>query len=370
METRTFIRRTCIVVAIALAGLALAGLLGGLIYFWLLVFAGILLAVLLRVAVDGFARLTHLGPKWSFGIVLVLFFALIGGLGWVLVPMFTDQMEEFTGSLQQSIDALWKRLEQTSWGGLLVNQTESMEPSLEQSWQFGQWVGAFFSSALDVVVGILFILFVGIFLAANPELYKQGLLRLIPLGSRKRISELLEKLGTTLRWWLVGQLVSMVVLGTQIGLGLWLLGVPMALMLGLLSAVMTFIPYVGPVIATVPIVLIALTESPTLALYALLLCIAVQNIEGYAITPLIHQKAVHIPPALTIGAQLMMGLLVGPLGVVLATPLAAVGLVTVRRLYVEDVLGDSLQRPALASGEGDIGNPEDRKSKIIRPNTE
>jgi predicted PurR-regulated permease PerM len=349
MDTTTFIRRTCIVVAISIAGLALAGLLGGLIYFWLLAFAGILFAVLMRVGVDGFARLTGLGANWSFGIVLTLALALFGGFIWWVVPMFTEQVEQFTGSLEEAIRAVLKRLEQTAWGRMLVSQAETMEPSLEQSWQFGQWVGQFFSSALDVVVGILFIFFIGIFLAANPELYKQGLLRLIPLRSRKRIADLIEKLASTLRWWLVGQLVSMVVLGTQIGIGLWLLGVPMALMLGLLSAIMTFVPYVGPVVATIPIVLIALTVSPTLALYALLLCIVVQNIEGYAITPLIHQKAVHIPPALTIGAQLMMGLLAGPMGVVLATPLAAVGMVTARWLYVEDVLGDSLERPADAS---------------------
>jgi predicted PurR-regulated permease PerM len=138
----------------------------------------------------------------------------------------------------------------------------------------------------------------------------------------------------------------MVVLGTQITIGLWLLGIPMAFALGLLSAVLTFVPYVGPIIATVPAVLVALSVSSTKAFYVLLLCIAVQNIEGYLITPAIHQKAVSLPAGLTVAFQVFMALVAGPLGIIVATPLLAVVFVLVRRLYVEDVLGDSLDRPA------------------------
>lgn len=130
----------------------------------------------------------------------------------------------------------------------------------------------------------------------------------------------------------------MAIIGACTAVGLWALGVPLALTLALLAAALTFVPNFGPILAAVPAVLLGLLESPTKALYVVLLYVGVQTVESYVLTPLIQKRTVSAPPALTILAQVLLGVLVGGLGVVLATPLTAVALVLARELYVRDVL--------------------------------
>jgi predicted PurR-regulated permease PerM len=127
--------------------------------------------------------------------------------------------------------------------------------------------------------------------------------------------------------------------------GLWLLGVSLAPALELLAALAEFVPNVGPFLAFLPALLLALTESATRALAVLLLYLGVQGFESYMLTPLVEKRAVALPPALTITAQVLMAVLAGGLGLALATPLAAAALVLVQRLYVEDTLGDALEGP-------------------------
>jgi predicted PurR-regulated permease PerM len=175
----------------------------------------------------------------------------------------------------------------------------------------------------------------------------------VPRPRRARVEEVLQEVGTTLGHWLVGRLVSMGIIGGITTVGLWLIGVPLAPALGLLAALAEFVPNIGPFLAFVPALLLALTESTTRALAVLLLYLSVQGFESYVLTPLVEKQAVELPPALTITAQVLMAVLAGGLGLALATPLAAAVLVLVQRLYIEDTLGDALEvppRPSLEAG--------------------
>jgi len=131
----------------------------------------------------------------------------------------------------------------------------------------------------------------------------------------------------------------MLILGVLTTLGLWILGIPLALTLGIIAAVLSFIPNIGPIISAVPAILIALIESPSKALYVIFLYIGIQTVESYLITPIIQKKAVHLAPALLIAVQIMIGVLLGALGLLLATPLMVVIIVLVQMLYVQDTLG-------------------------------
>ena len=200
--------------------------------------------------------------------------------------------------------------------------------------------------------GVVFVA-LGLYLAIDPGVYVRGLVRLVPRPRRARVQEVLQEVGATLGHWLVGRIVSMGIVGGITTGGLWLLGVPLAPALGFLAALAEFVPNVGPFLAFVPALLLALTESTTRALAVLLLYLGVQGFESYVLTPLVEKRAVALPPALTITAQVLMAVLVGGLGLALATPLAAAALVLVRRLYVEDTLGDALEvppSPSLAAG--------------------
>jgi predicted PurR-regulated permease PerM len=202
--------------------------------------------------------------------------------------------------------------------------------------------GLFFGGVLGAIGNVVIILFVGIYFAASPQLYTSGIIKLIPQSKRGRARQVLNKIGHTLAQWLLGKSVSMLIVGTATSIGLSLLGVPLALILGIIAGLLDFVPYLGPVMAGVPAVLIAFSISPDLALYTVLLFTGVQLVEGYVLQPLIESRAVDLPPALTIVMQLVFGTLFGFAGVALATPLAAALKVLVQMLYVEDVLGDKV----------------------------
>jgi predicted PurR-regulated permease PerM len=138
----------------------------------------------------------------------------------------------------------------------------------------------------------------------------------------------------------------MVLVGILSATGLALLGVPLALILGIIAGLLDFIPYLGPLMAGVPAVLIAFSDSPTQALYVVVLFGLIQLFEGYLMEPLIENKTVCLPPALTIVMQVLFGTLFGLAGVALATPMTAVLAVVVTMLYVQDVLGDRVKTPS------------------------
>ena len=143
-----------------------------------------------------------------------------------------------------------------------------------------------------------------------------------------------------LRRWLVGQSLLAACVALLTGAGLMLLGAPFAIALGLLAGLMEFVPYIGPFVAAVPAILVGFAEGPQLALKIALLFLVIQMLESYVLAPLIQHKAVYLPPAAILFAQVLMGAIVGALGVAVATPLAAAVMVAVSMLYVEDALGD------------------------------
>ena len=198
-----------------------------------------------------------------------------------------------------------------------------------------------FSTTLGAVANVVVILAIGIYAAADPRTYVDNFIRLFSTNKRERIREVLYEVHHTLQRWLVGRVASMAVIGVLTTIGLSLLGVPLALTLGLLAAFLEFVPYVGFVISIVPAAMLGLLEGPTTALYVVLLYIGIQLFESYILTPLVEQRAVSIPPALTITVQLIFGVLVGAVGLLFATPLTAAIMVLVENFYIEDTLNET-----------------------------
>lgn len=218
----------------------------------------------------------------------------------------------------------------------------------------GGVAGNVVSSTLGVIGNLAVVFGVGLFFAINPSLYTAGLTNLFPIARRKRVDMILSEVGTQLQWWFVGQICSMVSIGILTFIGLSILGIPMATTLAILAGLLNFIPNFGPILAAAPAVLVAFAPhggqmdlSPTLALYTIIMYIIIQLLEGWVITPFFQQRAVELPPALIVIAQVLFAMLLGPLGLILATPMLAATLVILRMVYVEDILGD---RSALESG--------------------
>jgi predicted PurR-regulated permease PerM len=319
----------------------------------LVVFACILLAILLDSASARVERRLGVRRWASLGLVVLATAAVCGLAGWLMAPQVAVQTHELMSAIPQALQRLRSSLEQSS----LLKQVLGMLPSQEQmgsnASSLMKSAGLAFSGVFGALGNTILIAFVGIYLAAQPRLYIDGMVALLPKKKRPRAHQVMQQIGQTLAQWLTGKLLSMIVVGVATAVGLGLLGVPLALVLGVVAGLADFIPYIGPLLAAVPAVLLAFSESPALALYVVLFFIAIQFAEGYLLQPLVERKTVSLPPALTISMQVLFGSLFGLAGVALATPLTAVIMVVIIMLYIQDTLGDPLPTPVEQQAEKD-----------------
>jgi predicted PurR-regulated permease PerM len=201
----------------------------------------------------------------------------------------------------------------------------------------------FLSSTLEVLVGLLLITFVAIYFSVDPELYRRGLLHLVPHPSRQRADEVITAIGVTLRRWLTTQLIAMVIIGAMVSITLATLGVEAALSLGIIAGVLEFIPTIGPILSALPAIAMGFLVSPEKALAVAIAFTLVELVEGHVLIPMLMKRGMNLPPLITILSQAMMGVVFGFLGLLVAVPLVAALLTAVKMLYVNDVMGDDLQ---------------------------
>ena len=308
---------------------------------FLLIFAGVLFAVFLDALTGWMAPILprHRSLRLAIvcialTIVLVGFLTTVGILAAGQVPELLETLE---GQIETLNDAARER-------GLGLNPNGGPDGALmewlpDPSGLFGQ-VGAAFAKTFGVLGNVAIVVVLGVFLAAQPALYRDGLVRLVPVRSRERLRAVLDEIGRALRFWLIGQFVTMSIIGLIVWIALAAVGMPGAVILAVTAGLLNFIPVVGPILAGIPIVLVALSQGGWVVAYALGVYLAVQFLEGNVLTPLIQRRAVNLPPALVLTALVVMGILFGFVGIMLATPFAAVLLVAVKRFYIEDVLGD------------------------------
>lgn len=334
LPDRTAIARFAVVGAAVVVALWLAG------YFFMLVFASILLAVALRGAADFLSDRTRMGSGLSLAVVIVLILLFFGISGVLMAPDIAEQFQQIWRQTRETVEDFIGRVAASAWGQNAMDQGAD-------AGKVASTVGRTMLGIVEVVMAFGGVLVVAAFLAATWRVYRDGLLRLFPIVRRRRVATILTSTAHALRWWFLGQLVSMASLGIMTGVGLWALGIPLWPALALLTAILTFIPYLGPILAAVPILLISFSQGMQVGLYALGIYLTAQLLEDNLIMPLVQQRAVSLPPAVTLGAQVLFGLLFGALGFILATPLAAGALVIVRMAYIEDVLGDDLDEPVL-----------------------
>jgi predicted PurR-regulated permease PerM len=192
-------------------------------------------------------------------------------------------------------------------------------------------------NALLVVVG-------SFFLAADPTAYEREVLLLVPKSRREVFDQALADTAVTLRLWLRAKVVLMVSMGVMIGLGLWLAGVPSAFAMGLLAGISEFVPYVGPTVAMVPALGLALTGGPNAFGGAIATFVVVRLIEANLLTPFVQQRVVHIPPALTLFAIIGIGAVTGVYGLFFSGAIMVVVYSLLRNLYLPEVLGEEVEK--------------------------
>lgn len=337
-------------------GLLLIGLIAAALLIWyiahilLLGFVGVLLAIFLRSLSDGLHQYTGIPSKPALGVVLLVLLVLLGVGGWLLIPHVANQMNALLDAVPQTVQQAEQRLANHPLGQRILEWVPQNTAMMPDGTTIARRLGGLFSTTLGILGSGMILVFLAIYLAIEPNTYIQGCIRLVPPDRRARAQEVFRALGTTLRRWLLAKLLAMLVIGVLTTIGLTLLGMPLALVLGIIAALLSFIPNIGPVLAEIPAVLIALNEGPAMALWVLLLYLGIQAIESYLLLPMLLRESIELPPVLVLLSVMILGSLFGLLGVFVAAPFVASLLVLVEKLYIEDTL-ENRQQPAAQADE-------------------
>lgn len=302
----------------------------------LVLFGSVLFAILIDSMTRALCRVLPIPRTPTLIVTVLLVLGVLGGTVWLMGPGITEQLAQLSAKLPEALGTLKAWLAERVWGAGLAEQIDGLKAagagSVERVTQ------ALASVAATATYTVLIVI-IGFYLALDPRRYVDGFMHLIPRTSRAAIKTVLAALRRSLGWWLIGRGASMLVVGALITLGLWIIGMPLALSLGFIATLLCFVPYIGPVLAAVPALLLALTEGMQMVALVALVYWIVQFLETNFITPLIEDRAVSLPPALTIATQLVMGTLVGLAGLLVATPLLVCLIVVVQVLYIRGALG-------------------------------
>lgn len=305
----------------------------------LLIFASVLVSLILRLIAAPIGRLLHLSEGWALTLAALFLAGFIGVVFYLFGSEMIGQGKELARILPEAWNTFKTRFGLETIGQEVAQQANNPQPALlfnVAGWAFS--AGAVLLNLVLVIVG-------GLYIAAAPELYYKGLALLFPENRRPLAEDTLTTAGNALRLWLMGQLAAMVLVGTLTGIGLVIIGIPAPLALGLLAGLAEFVPLVGPIAAAVPALLLAAGGGWETMLWTAGLYLVVQQTESNVITPLIQNRTVEIPPALTLFAVVAAGVAFGGIGILLAAPLTVVAYVAVKKLYVREALGEATKVP-------------------------
>jgi predicted PurR-regulated permease PerM len=342
---------------------------------FLVAFLGLLFGLAVSSGVDFLTR-WRLPRGLSAALIVIAVFGALFGFGAAMAPTIHRQGIELKQRLPDAIDRLetWINKRQNGVIGLVVSGLSSeksdsvtapqvapgaaapkqpttpadtvklattlRERLSEQLGGAARYLFPFLSSTVQVVSGLFIIIFLSIYIAVDPEMYRRGIMHLFPHQRRDRIGDVLSALAAVLRRWLITQLIAMITIGVITTIVLLALRVKAAFALGLLSGLFEFIPTVGPIISSLPAIAMGFLDSPEKAVWVTIAYVVVQFIENHLLIPLLMKGGINLPPALTVFSQALMALLFGFLGLMCAVPLLAASVTAVKMLYIEDVVGD------------------------------
>lgn len=300
----------------------------------MLFFGGVLVAATLRALADPLAATGRVSPRIALGLVVILVPLVLALVIWWLGDPLAAQLQSLGTDVPRAWEALKTWLESSAMGARVLDLVNELLDAPVP------WAGIanLATATLAGVSAVVLVVLMGVYLAFDVGLYKRGLVRLFPVRHRISIEAALDDSGHALTRWLLGQGIAMVAVGVVVAAGLALLGMPLALALGLIAGLLEFIPFFGPIASGLLAVLVAFVQGPQAALYVALLFTAVQQIEGNLLIPLVQRWAVRLPPVLGVAAVIVFGSLFGLPGVLFGTPLMVVAMVLVRKLYIEQML--------------------------------
>jgi predicted PurR-regulated permease PerM len=355
--------------SIAVGGIAVVAFAALLLFAWVfaatlfLIFAGILLGVFLNAVTEMFGRVTRLGHTLRLAIVCLVLAAMLGGVLVLGGNTIAQQATLLSNTIKSQIGNVKGFLEQhgvdTSFldiGGITPatgdtpGATTPHGPSgssLPSAGAIASGGGAIVSQTLKLILGAVgavgnffIVLFLGLCFAAQPSVYRIGLLRMMPSRHRAKATEIVDNIGAMLERWLLAQIITMAAVFAVTWIGLLLIGIPGAFILGVQAGLLAFIPTVGALLGGLIIVLASLASGWVAAASAFALFLGVHALESYILTPLIQRQAINIPPATLFATQILLGIVFGLWGLALALPLMAIVKVAIDHFRREETSPD------------------------------
>jgi predicted PurR-regulated permease PerM len=304
---------------------------------WMLIFGSVVVAVTLRAIADPLVRWTRIKDGVAVLVAVVGILIVMGAIGYAFGQQIAIQVQQLIERLPSAWAELQARIAASPAMAQLVDQLQSGASQAGRALALAPKIAI---STLSGIATLILVLVAGVFLALHPAQAREGALSMFPKHRRARLREVMDASGRALKGWLKAQLFSMVLVGTLVGVGLALIGVPSPLALGLFTGLAQFVPIVGPIASAVPALIVAATGGSHMFLLTLALYVGVSQLEANLITPLVQKNVAALPVVLGIFAVVGLGTLFGPLGVLFATPLTLVAYTFVTMLYRQDVLHD------------------------------
>jgi predicted PurR-regulated permease PerM len=298
----------------------------------LLIIGGLVFASMLDGGTRLLGRILPIGRGWRLAIVALLFVAFLAGTVWLTGSQMAQQAETF-----QTVVT-----EQLNRGLAWVGSFGVVPADIEVEQIFQQLMGSLgrltyaVTSVLGALTSFVMIMVIGLFIAAEPRIYERGVAWMLPIRMRDPFYRTADRMGFTLRRLMAGRLIGMAVEGIGTWILLWIGGVPMAALLGLLTGILAFLPNIGAIVSGVLIVMVGFSVSPETGIWAIAVYAIVQTVDGYLIVPYVARKTVDLAPAMVLGAQLLFGALFGILGLALADPIVALTKAALQQKSIEE----------------------------------
>ena len=300
----------------------------------LIAFGAIILAILVRLGAQPFIRWASMPEPLALLISGVLILSVCGGAVYLFGSGMVNELQDVMQRAAFATRAIHSQLRESQFGNLLLSHLSDSEVSVTAL------LSGFLQISTRFLEALVIMLICAAYLAAQPHLYRYGVIALFPPRAHKRAAEFVDGIGESLRLWLLGQLIEMLLIGAMSTFAVWIIGVPSPFALGLIAAIGEFIPYLGPLLAAVPAILVAITKSPEAALWTAVAYLVIHQLEGNIIAPLIQRQMVRIPPAVMLLGIVCITYLFGMVAIIFAAPIVVMIFAAVNLLYVHDTLGE------------------------------
>jgi predicted PurR-regulated permease PerM len=338
--TAEFVKRTAIVVALV----PIPFLAWYLRYFFLVFVGALLVALLLELISEPLVRWCRLPQGVALAIAGLFVLLVTGGSGYLFGTQLASELQDVFSRANTAMQTILDDLHHSQLGQMALSHLQGSNFSLTSL------LGNVVTLSARLLEAVILTVAAGIYLAAQPDLYRKGTARLFPPNREAFVQETLDDIGRALRLWLLGQAIQMCLIGALTTAAVWLIGLPSPLALGAIAGIAEFIPYLGPILASIPAILVATTSGFYPVIWTIIAYIIIHQIEGNLIVPIVERRLVFVPPAVLLLSIVAVTEIFGTIGIIFAAPITVIVFVAIKKLYVRDSLGQATELPGEGAG--------------------